>query len=76
MKTIVLRTVCGCERILEIPFNHYPQTFTVPYVRRQNLHVYAADGETCMATLDDRRTFENTGQPGRYGYPAYLEVLK
>jgi hypothetical protein len=72
---IVLRTVCGCERILKIPFQRYPPEFAVPYVRRNNYWMAPKDGESCMTTMANRRVFENTGRTGTYGYQLYLEVL-
>ncbi len=76
MISIILRTVCGCERIVEIPFRYRPRTFTVPYVRRQDMHIYPADGESCMTAINERRrVFERTANTGKYGYTVYLEVL-
>jgi hypothetical protein len=74
--SIVLRTVCGCERILGIPFKQYPPSFEVPYMRNGNEHFYPADGESCMVALKHRRVFKNTHRLGTYGYPVYLEVLE
>lgn len=74
---IILRTVCGCERILEIPFSSYPPKFSVPYIRKQNWHVFPKDGESCMAALDNRRDFElSPSVRGLYGYQVYTEVEK
>ena len=73
--TIILRTVCGCERMLSIPDRRLPPSYSVPYIRRQNWHVYPADGESCLTPLAQKRTFERTSATGTYGFPVYLEVL-
>lgn len=73
---IVLRTVCGCERILDIPFTELPPTFSVPFIRHKGLHITAADGESCMTNFKDRRVFERTGLTGMYGYALYVEALE
>lgn len=71
---IILRTVCGCERILAIPFKQYPPTFVVPYRRGSHYHVYPGDVESCLATLHgERRVFERTDVTGTYGYIVYVE---
>lgn len=75
MLNIVLRTVCGCERILEIPFTTPPPTFSVPYVRHERFWATAKDGESCLSQLENRRVFEFTHETGIYGYWLYLEKL-
>lgn len=74
--TIVLRTVCGCERTLDIPYRSPPSTYSVPYIRNKTLHVFAADGGTCMSAVPwSKRVFEFTGKTGIYGYWLYIEQV-
>jgi hypothetical protein len=76
--SIVLRTVCGCERVLAIPFQHYPSEYRVPFIRDRYFHTFPQDGESCMGAFSGHqiRRFEYIGVPGQYGYPVYLEVLE
>lgn len=71
---IVLRTVCGCERILAIPFRTPPSVFKVPYIRRTNWLLTPADGESCMTAAHQSREFEYTGQVHQ-GHLLYVEKL-
>lgn len=72
--TIILRTVCGCERMLAIPNRELPREWRVAYLRNPYL---------CLTTDDpiDRpvafkiRVFERTLTRGNYGYPIYLERI-
>lgn len=71
---ILLRTVCGCERIVPISERNYPPFYKVPYSRTAASHIFW-QGEDF--SLDDVtysvRTFERIPKTGLYGYPVYLE---
>ena len=71
---IILRTVCGCERIIAIPNRHYPHEYRVPYVLRSDM-VLALQGESSAPFTVSYRTrrFERTTMTGSYGFPIYLE---
>ncbi len=75
MMSIVLRTVCGCERIAEIPHERPPDKWRVPYLRRDGLHIWTQE-QIPLSSRFKTRTFEYTGTTGKYGYPLYLEVLE
>jgi hypothetical protein len=73
---IILRTVCGCERIVTINARAYPQRWIVPYRREPNLHIYlGGDDFDPSQVWFSKRTFERIYLNGLYGYPVYLEVL-
>ena len=76
--SIILRTLCGCERIMEIPYRHYPPTWVLPYRRTTNFHTFAADGDSCgpCGPGFNSRTFEDTGRCGPYNYRLYIEKEK
>jgi hypothetical protein len=71
---IILRTVCGCERIVLVNRRNYPQDYKVPFIRRKNFLLTGSDEDTRMPTYQTRM-FEQTSQTGQYGYPIYVEVL-
>lgn len=74
---ILLRTVCGCERIIAIPNRHYPPDFRVAF-HRGMFHALTFDPDTMGYRTDHGfgiRKFEDTGTTGLYGYRVYLEVL-
>ena len=77
MHTIILRTVCGCERMLAIPNRTLPREYRVPYVQ-QNHRLLTFNGVDDLPTHTtvQVRVFGRTCQSGNYGYPVYLEVLE
>ena len=71
---IVLRTVCGCERVLVIDRNVYPAEWRVPFTR-QPAYALAVDEDFPCTQDFSVRTFVYTPFHGTYGYPIYLERL-
>lgn len=73
---ILLRTVCGCERIIAIARRDYPREWRVPYSRRENWCLTMDESSAPPSHSPFHvRTFERTGTTGLYGYQVYLEVL-
>jgi hypothetical protein len=76
--TICLRTVCGCERLIDISDRWLPHIYRVPYVRT-NGALFTADVEKDRAASAGAgfgvRDFEQTGRAGTYGYPLYVEKV-
>ena len=72
--TIILRTVCGCERMVNVFGYNYPARYQVPYIRRNNYCLTAEQFNSRAVPDHSIRIFERTGQSGLYGYPVYLEL--
>lgn len=69
---IILKTLCGCERIVAVP-GPYPHTFRVPIDIRQR--AYTMDDAREVTTVAyGVRVFERTLYEGQYGFPVYQEV--
>lgn len=72
--SIILRTVCGCEKIIAIPGQQYPRHYTVPYIRQRYWHMWSDDDVPRDSGVSTRQ-FERIGVRGLYGYEVYLEQL-
>ncbi len=71
--TIILRTVCGCERMVAIPDRTLPLFWRVPFVQNKWFTLTYTDSDAPMRQNIHTRTFERTAATGLYGYPVYME---
>lgn len=73
MRSVILRTLCGCERIVKVP-REYPPYWAVAMRRTNSSHMYADEQGTGAFSNFQTRRFERTGIRGVYGYEVYLEM--
>ncbi len=76
--TIILRTVCGCEKEVQVRERDYPPYYKVAYRLTNSSHyVFHPDEQIDHTALTyGARTFRRLPMTGKYGYPVYLEVLE
>lgn len=72
--TIILRTVCGCERMLAIKERHLPDVWKVAYIKVPGA-LLTTDNQDLTTQAFTYRLFERTTLRGNYGYPIYLEKI-
>jgi hypothetical protein len=74
--TIILRTVCGCERMIAIPNRTLPYEWRVAYIQKPYFTLTTDETAGISGTQGFKiRRFERTTLTGNYGYPIYLEKL-
>ena len=72
----LLRTVCGCERLYDVPAREYPPFWSIPYrLAREGLFWPDVCTEGVLPAYK-KRTFERTSTCNPHGTPIYLEVLE
>lgn len=73
MKTITLRTVCGCTKTIHIPNAHLPSVFKVPYHTNPATFTDEVD---VVAPSFKVREFLWTGRHDDHGNAIYLEDVR
>lgn len=72
---IILRTVCGCERIKDLEDRYLPPMVKVPYFTWPYTHWCGFDDSDLTVPVYAIRVFTRIPVVGQYGYPVYLEQL-
>ena len=76
---ILLRTVCGCSRLTEIPSRNHGHDLVVPHMGRTKSTALMSEAEALTYTPTPKRTFRYYGHRGEFAgawFPLYEEVYE